>query len=94
MAFDSLTEKLQNVFKNLRGKGRFCEDAVQKILASALHNVAAFAAMGGLLAPGSDAGAWAVEHGMESEYALLGQALGENAAAVLEKGIQVIREKF
>ena len=79
---------------NLRGKGRFCEDAVQKILSGALHNVAAFAAMGGLLAPGSDAGAWAVEHGMESEYALLGQALGENAASVLDKGIQVIREKF
>lgn len=26
MAFDSLTEKLQNVFKNLRSKGRLTED--------------------------------------------------------------------
>ena len=25
MAFDSLTEKLQNVFKNLRSKGRLTE---------------------------------------------------------------------
>ena len=29
MAFDSLTEKLQNVFKNLRGKGRLTEDDVK-----------------------------------------------------------------
>jgi len=26
MAFDSLTEKLQNVFRNLRSKGRVTED--------------------------------------------------------------------
>ncbi len=26
MAFDSLSEKLQNVFKNLRSKGRLTED--------------------------------------------------------------------
>lgn len=29
MAFESLTEKLQNVFKNLRGKGRLSEDDVK-----------------------------------------------------------------
>ena len=29
MAFYSLTEKLQNVFKNLRGKGRLTEDDVK-----------------------------------------------------------------
>ena len=32
MAFDSLTEKLQNVFKNLRGKGRLTEDDVKAAL--------------------------------------------------------------
>ena len=32
MAFDSLTEKLQNVFKNLRGKGRLSEDDVKAAL--------------------------------------------------------------
>ena len=35
MAFDSLTEKLQNVFKNLRSKGRLTEDDVK----AALHEV-------------------------------------------------------
>ena len=30
MAFDSLTEKLQNVFKNLRSKGRLTEADVQR----------------------------------------------------------------
>ena len=32
MAFDSLTEKLQNVFKNLRSKGRLTEADVQEAL--------------------------------------------------------------
>ena len=32
MAFDSLSEKLQNVFKNLRGKGRLTEDDVKAAL--------------------------------------------------------------
>ena len=32
MAFDSLTEKLQNVFRNLRGKGRLTEDDVKTAL--------------------------------------------------------------
>ena len=33
MAFDSLSEKLQNIFKNLRGKGRLSEaDALRLLL--------------------------------------------------------------
>lgn len=44
---------------NLRGTRRFDEAAVAAILESAMENVAAFAAMGGLIAPGTDAGAWA-----------------------------------
>ena len=32
MAFDSLSEKLQNVFKNLRSKGRLTEDDVKTAL--------------------------------------------------------------
>ena len=32
MAFDSLTEKLQNVFKNLRSKGRLTEEDVKAAL--------------------------------------------------------------
>ena len=32
MAFESLTDKLQNVFKNLRGKGRLTEEDVKTAL--------------------------------------------------------------
>jgi imidazolonepropionase-like amidohydrolase len=56
---------------NLRGKGRFDEGAVAAILDSALQNVHTFAALGGLLAPGTDAGAWAVPHAATTEYTLL-----------------------
>ena len=79
---------------NLRGKGRFREEAVQKILDSAFENLREFTAMGGLVAPGSDAGAWAVPHGSLTEFELLKQALGKKTGEVLEKGIQTIKEKF
>ena len=79
---------------NLRGKGRFNEEAVRQILSGALENVKAFAAMGGLIAPGTDAGAWAVPHGSLTEYALLEQALGSDAGAILDRGIRCIMEKF
>ena len=79
---------------NLRGTGRFDEGAVQAILESALQNVKAFADMGGLMAPGTDAGAWAVPHGSLTEYALLESALGDRTGAVLEKGIAEIVRKF
>jgi len=79
---------------NLRGTGRFREEAVEKILASAMENVAAFAQMGGLLAPGTDAGAWSVPHGSLTEYTLLRKALGENADAVLNRGTETLMEKF
>ena len=79
---------------NLRGKGRFDEGAVRAILDSALENVAAFAAKGGLIAPGSDAGAWAVPHGVTSEYELLGQALGAAAETVLDRGTRAVMERF
>ncbi len=46
----------------LPGKGRFPEEAVRRILDSFRENVEKFHAMGGLLAPGSDAGAWQVFH--------------------------------
>ena len=52
---------------NLRGKGRFSEPDVKRILDSAMENVAKFAAMGGLVAVGTDAGAWAVPHGCATE---------------------------
>jgi hypothetical protein len=67
---------------------------VEAILESASENVAAFAAMGGLLAPGTDAGAWAVPHGVTSEYTLLDHILGDSAEAVLDRGIRVLQAKF
>ena len=79
---------------NLRGKGRFDETAVQQILESALQNVRHFVEMGGLLAPGTDAGAWAVPHGCLSEYDLLTDALGEKTEETLNRGIQTILKKF
>ena len=79
---------------NLRNKGRFSQIDVEKILENAMENVATFAQMGGLLAPGTDAGAWQVPHSIHSEYRLLEEALGASAQRVLDRGIAVIREKF
>ena len=79
---------------NLRGKGRFSEDDVNRIFESAAENCALFAAMGGLLAPGTDAGAWSVPHGSSTEESYLRDILGETADTVLQKGIAVIQERF
>ena len=79
---------------NLRGKGRFSEVAVRKILDSAMENVARFADLGGIIAPGTDAGAWAVPHGSLTEYELLEQALGSSAGEILDRGVRKIMEKF
>lgn len=77
---------------NLRGKGRFPDDQTQRILAHTSQNLADFRILGGLLAPGSDAGAWQVPHGCETELSLLAQAgiLPKD----LEAGIQSLRERF
>ena len=79
---------------NLRGKGRFDEAAVREILASAVENVRRFANLGGLLAPGTDAGAWAVPHGSLTEYRLLEQILGPRTEEILNRGMEEIRRKF
>ena len=79
---------------NLRGKGRFDESAVCAILESAMENVAAFARLGGIIAPGTDAGAWAVPHGSLTEFELLRQAIGENADAVMDRGTQEVIRRF
>ena len=79
---------------NLRGTGRFSETDVARILDSAMENVARFVQFGGLLAPGTDAGAWAVPHGSLTETALLREVLGTQTDAVLERGIREIRRRF
>lgn len=79
---------------NLRGRGRFREEAVEAILKSAGENVVRFTRLGGLLAPGTDAGAWAVPHGSLSEYTLFERLLGDGAPEVLARGAAAIRAKF
>jgi len=77
---------------NLLGKGRFPDDQVEKILASALENVSRFAAMGGLLAAGTDAGAWAVPHGSATEEGYFARVgVGPE---ILSRGLAKIQEKF
>ena len=79
---------------NLRGTGRFDEKEVEKILESAMENVNTFASLGGILAPGSDAGAWAVPHGGVTEYGLLEEALGKDCGKLLDRGIQTVEARF
>ena len=79
---------------NLRGKGRFGEPAVRAITESAMENVQKFVSLGGFLAPGTDAGAWAVPHGSLTEYSLFREALGFDAGALLERGAAQIMKKF
>lgn len=79
---------------NLLGKGRFPEAEVARILDSSLCNVEAFSRMGGLVACGSDAGAWSVPHGCHTEMVWLEQALGVDAQAIVDMGNRKIREKF
>ena len=81
---------------NLRGRGRFDEKALSAIYESSAENLRRFAAMGGLIAPGSDAGAWAVPHGTggADECAHLTHTLGGAAESVLCAGINAIRIKF
>jgi hypothetical protein len=76
---------------NLRGTGRFREEAVQAILDNAMEHVAAYR---GLIAPGSDAGAWQVFHGGRTEYALLEQALGSRFSEAMERGKAAILQRF
>lgn len=73
---------------NLSGKGRFDQAAVKQILEHAMLRVSQFAGMGGMVAPGSDAGAWAVPHGSMTEMDYLVQAgvslaQQENAAKII-----------
>lgn len=79
---------------NLRGKGRFDDNAVERILESARENVKAFSDMGGLIAVGTDAGAWAVPHGSLTEYELLDEILGNETEEILKRGALALREKF
>ena len=74
---------------NLLGKGRFPDKEVSRILDTALENLSRYK---GLVAPGTDAGAWAVPHGSETELPLLAMAgIEENR---LFAGTAAIMRKF
>jgi len=61
-------------------------------LDSALQNVSDFAEMGGLLASGTDAGAWAVPHGSATEEGYFARVgVGPE---ILSRGLAKIQEKF
>ena len=81
---------------NLRGRGRFDEKAVSAIYDSAVENLCRFAKMNGLIAPGSDAGAWSVSHaaGGNDEYGHLSQALGDKWKTYLDAGTDAVFAKF
>ena len=74
---------------NLRGTGRFPEKEVVRILESTRENLAKYK---GLVAPGTDAGAWSVPHGAATEEALL-QECGISLARQAE-GARKIQELF
>jgi predicted NUDIX family NTP pyrophosphohydrolase len=77
---------------NLRGTGRFPEKEVSQILESALENVEKFHRLGGILASGTDAGAWAVPHGSATEEGYFAMASVDEAA--LACGLSVVQAKF
>ena len=81
---------------NLRGSGRFDENAVSAIYESSIRNLREFVKMDGLTAPGSDAGAWKVPHvrGGVDEYAHLADALGDGWECIADAGTNAIRSRF
>ncbi len=85
-----------SAYGNLRGEGRFPDEALIPLTALQQENVAYAAAIGAKVASGSDAGAYAVPHstGAEDEVRLMREALGERADEVLAEGERTIREKF
>ena len=79
---------------NLSGKGRFDEAAVAAIGAHTSENLRQFASMGGHIACGSDAGAWAVPHGCNTEEDHLRAILGQDAETIYSHGNRIIMDKF
>lgn len=70
---------------------RFDPTAASSLLEQFLANISAFSQMGGVLAPGTDAGAWAVPHGAETEdqwlldAGLTPQSLEDGAEQIIKR---------
>lgn len=80
----------------LLGDGRFPDTVLRPLLEGAMENVRKAASLGARIAPGSDAGAYRVLHaqGIEEECALLRQAIGADADAIVERGCRALMERF
>ena len=81
---------------NLIGEGRYPDAVLKPLFKLQAENIRSFAKMGGTIAPGSDAGAYAVPHvqGALDEYKYLTEILGEGAETVLEAGAREIMRRF
>ena len=81
----------------IKGEGS-ANAALTQVFSSKLERIRKnwflLAIMGGLIAAGTDAGAWAVPHGSLTEYELLEEILGEKTQEILEEGIRAVQEKF
>lgn len=71
---------------------RFDRTQVHLLLEDFLANIALFARLGGTVAPGTDAGAWAVPHGCQTEEKWLSQAGITDAQ--LQHGAEEIIRRF
>lgn len=77
---------------NLMGKGRHDENAVREIYTRTTEDIGIFCTLGGIIAPGTDAGAWAVPHGCCTEEEHLRQA--GVTATEMENGAKIIMQRF
>lgn len=76
---------------NLLGSGRFPDGEVQPLVESFYCNLELFSSMGGLIASGSDAGAWNVPHDADTEMSWLSKAV---KLETVEKGNLEIMQRF
>ena len=81
---------------NLIGCGRYRDDVLSPLLREQMQALRDYADMGGIIACGSDAGAYLVPHvqGASDEYRYLTRALGADAETILQRGEAEIRQRF
>ena len=81
---------------NLIGEGRYPDAVLKPLFALQSENIRRFVQMGGKIAPGSDAGAYAVPHvqGALDEVRHLTEILGENAVEILNAGVAEVARRF
>lgn len=81
---------------NLIGCGRYPDDVLRPLSELHSENIRAFVENGGIVAPGSDAGAYRVPHvnGCADEYRILTEIIGDRAKDILEHGVQMTADRF